>query len=106
MLLSRNYMHPPRLPSATDKTSQSKRRVSKAIIRFAILTAVCFAVDARGYVEEGAKWPNGSTVTVQFALGSAGRTLFDGNTSWDVAAMPAPSAWNSNIQGLRFGGVV
>jgi hypothetical protein len=57
-------------------------------------------------VEEGASWPNGSTVTFQFALGSAGRTLTDGNSSWDNAAMPAPSVWNSNVQGLQFFGVV
>jgi hypothetical protein len=32
------------------------------------------------------------------ALGSAGRTLTDGNTSWDVAASSAGAAWNQNVQ--------
>jgi hypothetical protein len=103
---SRNYMTQPRLLLAIPKASQPKRRFSNAIAILAIFTAVFFAVDARGYVGEGASWPNGSTVTFQFALGGAGRTLLDGNTSWDTAAMPAPSAWNSNVQGLRFVGVV
>ena len=104
MLLSRNYMTQPRL--LFPKTPQPKRRFSNVIARLAISTAVFFAIDARGYVEEGASWPHGSTVTFQFALGNAGRTLLDGNTSWDTAAMPAPGAWNSNMQGLRFVGAV
>jgi hypothetical protein len=99
-------MNQPCLLLAIPKASHPRRRFSNAIAGLAILTAVFFAVDARGYVGEGASWPNGSTVTFQFAMGGAGRTLLDGNTSWDTAAMPAPSAWNSNVQGLRFVGVV
>jgi hypothetical protein len=47
-------------------------------------------------------WAPGSTVTFQMALGSAGRTLTDGNTSWDTAALPAPGYWNQQVQNLRF----
>ena len=54
----------------------------------------------------GPSWAPGSNVTFQFALGSAGRTLIDGNTSWDTAAMPAPDAWNLNVQNLHFTGVL
>jgi hypothetical protein len=35
------------------------------------------------------------------ALGSPGRTLSDGNTSWDTAAAPAAGAWNQNVQRVR-----
>jgi hypothetical protein len=35
-------------------------------------------------------------------LGSAGRTLIDGNTSWDTAAAPAINAWDSVMAHLQF----
>src|SRR5438105_574824 len=57
---------------------------------------------AKGYSLEGPSWPSGSTVTFQLALGSAGRTLSDGNTSWDTAAASAPDDWNNNVGRLRF----
>jgi Matrixin len=93
---------------AISRAHRPKARFSKgrAITRLVVFTAALSAVDVRGYVEEGPRWPNGSTVTFQFRLGSAGRTLSDGNTSWDSAAMPAPSVWDSNMQGLRFVGVL
>ncbi len=50
---------------------------------------------ALGYILEGASWPRGSVVTFQMGLGPAGRTLIDGNTSWDVAAAPAMNAWDN-----------
>src|SRR6266513_883181 len=56
----------------------------------------------RAYVLEGASWPAGSTVTFQLALGSAGRTLSDGNTSWAAAAAPAPGVWDQVMQRLQF----
>jgi Matrixin len=106
MLLYRNYMTRPCPFPPISKLLRPARCWFERSARLAILIAVFFAVDARAYVEEGASWPDGSAVTFQFALGNAGRTLLDGNTSWDTAAMPAPSAWNSNMQGLRFVGVV
>ena len=36
------------------------------------------------------------------ALGNAGRTLSDGNTSWDAAAAPAAGIWNQQMQRLVF----
>ncbi len=57
---------------------------------------------ARAYFLEGPKWPNGSVVTFQLGLGSAGRTLIDGNTSWDTAAAPAATAWNNVVLNLRY----
>lgn len=52
---------------------------------------------APAYSLEGVHWPAGATVTFQNALGDAGRTLIDGNTSWAVAADPAGAIWNQSI---------
>jgi len=57
---------------------------------------------AEAYVLEGVNWSSGSVVTFQMGLGSAGRTLIDGNTSWDTAASPALSAWNNVVAGLSY----
>jgi Matrixin/FG-GAP-like repeat len=54
------------------------------------------------YVLEGPKWPDGSVVDFQLSLGSAGRTLIDGNTSFDTAAAPAPLAWDAVMGNLVF----
>src|SRR5947207_2195300 len=74
------------------------------LLSFLVATgAAIFAPQSMvAYVQEGQSWSAGSTVTFQMALGSAGRTLSDGNTSWDVAAAPASLAWNQNIQRLNF----
>lgn len=61
---------------------------------------------ASGYVLEGPNWPNGSTVVIQLSLGNAGRTLSDGNTSWNAAAAPALDAWNSVLYGVQFSRVM
>jgi hypothetical protein len=66
---------------------------------------VVFASIASAYVLEGPKWSAGS-VTFQFRLGSPGRTLTDGNTSWDQAALPSPANWNQNIGALHLNAVV
>ena len=73
-----------------------------------ILLAV-FAMVARranGYALEGDSWPAGTIVTFQMGLGSAGRTLIDGNTSWDSAAAPALAAWNNVMARLQYNGNV
>lgn len=57
---------------------------------------------AHGYALEGVNWPSGAVVTFQMGLGSAGRTLIDGNTSWDTAAVPALSAWNNAVARLHY----
>src|SRR5207248_5042520 len=57
---------------------------------------------ADGYVLEGVTWPSGSVVTFQMGLGSAGRTLIDGNTSWDTAASPALTAWDNSLARLQY----
>lgn len=39
-------------------------------------------------------------------LGSAGRTLTDGNTSWDTAALPIFGMWNQQLQNVQFNTVM
>jgi Matrixin/FG-GAP-like repeat len=57
---------------------------------------------ADGYVLEGVSWPSGSVVTFKMGLGSAGRTLIDGNTSWDTAASPGLTSWNNVVARLDY----
>jgi Matrixin len=73
-----------------------------ALAGFAIVVGCFFSQVGRAYVLEGESWPAGSVVTFQMALGNAGRTLSDGNTSWDLAAQPAPGVWDGVMQRLQF----
>ena len=54
------------------------------------------------YVLSGPKWAADSTVTFQLSLGSAGRTLADGNTSRDTAAAPAFDSWDQSLLHVQF----
>ena len=67
-----------------------------------IVISCGYVTSAQGYILEGASWPRGSVVTFQMGLGPAGRTLSDGNTSWDVAAAPAMNAWDNVMGTLQF----
>src|SRR6267154_6781340 len=75
-------------------------RLLSILIVLAVLVAV--SRRANGYVLEGTSWPAGTVVTFQMGLGLAGRTLIDGNTSWDTAAAPALGAWNSVMARLQY----
>jgi len=68
-------------------------------VTFTFLSAAPRA--AWAYVFEGASWPVGRTVVLQLGLGGAGRTLIDGNTSWNAAAAPALNMWDQDIQRAR-----
>jgi hypothetical protein len=57
-----------------------------------------FSATSRGYVLEGQSWPAGTVVVLQLSLGNAGRTLQDGNTSWNDAVAPVANMWNSKVQ--------
>ena len=46
-------------------------------------------------------WPAGN-VSIVLKLGSAGRTLIDGNMSWDTVAQQALASWNSSLGTIRF----
>jgi hypothetical protein len=78
------------------------------LLSILIVVAVLVAVSRRanGYALEGTKWPAGTVVTFQMGLGPAGRTLIDGNTSWDTAAAPALGAWNNVLARLRYSDTV
>src|SRR5207253_6111571 len=82
------------------------KRVFAPLQLFSILIAlaVLMAVSRRanGYALEGTRWPAGTVVTFQMGLGSAGRTLIDGNTSWDTAGAPALGAWNNVMARLQY----
>lgn len=67
-----------------------------------LISGSLFSHRAAGYALEGVSWPSGSVVTFQMSLGSAGRSLIDGNTSWDTAAIPALSAWNNVVARLSY----
>lgn len=49
----------------------------------------------------GAKWPGGE-IRLTLLLGSANRTLEDGNTSWDQVAVDAANLWNAHLIPVRF----
>ena len=82
------------------------KRVFARLQLFSILIVLAIFVAmsrrANGFALEGQQWPAGTVVTFQMGLGSAGRTLIDGNTSWDIAAAPALGAWNNVMARLRY----
>ncbi|MFL6519040.1 MAG: matrixin family metalloprotease [Chthoniobacterales bacterium] len=79
----------------------TSRFTAALTLAFAALAPV-----ANGYVLEGKSWPAGATVIMQLNLGSAGRTLQDGNTSWDNAVLPVAAMWNQTIQRVQISTVV
>src|SRR5205823_8551277 len=99
------------------RISSSKRdlrsiglNVSGALAALFALLAVAVGTfqppNVGAYALEGPRWPNGSTVVMQLSLGNAGRTLTDGNTSWNSAAAPALDSWNAVVGGMQFGKVM
>src|ERR1700741_1593330 len=74
------------------KVFSMKRVCALAAAIFGLATA------GHGYVLTGKSWPNGSGLVLQLGLGPAGRTLQDGNTSWDTAVLPVAGMWNERIQ--------
>jgi hypothetical protein len=95
--------HAPHPNLSSDKPLSSARRLYYKLP--AMKSGLCalavalssFAATTRGYVLEGPSWPTGTVVVVQLNLGSAGRTLQDGNTSWDSAVAPVAAMWNERI---------
>src|SRR5436853_2331923 len=43
---------------------------------------------------------------MQLSMGNAGRTLSDGNTSWNAAVAPALDSWNAVLARMQFGKVM
>ena len=65
-----------------------------------ILLFLSVAAPVEAYVLQGKSWPS-ATLQMSLSLGSAGRTLQDGNTSYDDAVIPVAEMWNQVIQRLR-----
>src|SRR6266550_4627838 len=89
--------------------SASKRAFARLQLVSILIVLAIFVAGSRrasGYALEGQHWPAGTVVTLQMGLGSAGRTLIDGNTSWDTAAAPALTAWDNVMARLRYTGNV
>jgi len=87
-------------PYPTPRRAFAPLQLLSILILFAVFALV--ARRANGYALEGSSWPAGTVVTFQMGLGPAGRTLIDGNTSWDTAAAPALGAWNNIMARLRY----
>ncbi len=60
---------------------------------------------AHAYNATPEQWPDGP-INLVFALGAAGRTLQDGNTSWDAVAQGVANEWNRNLGLVQFVPVV
>jgi Matrixin len=88
---------------SSDKTLSSlgpvhyKMSAMKFALCFLAIALAGFTSTSHGYVLEGQSWPPGTVLVVQLNLGSAGRTLQDGNTSWDDAVVPVAGMWNEKL---------
>lgn len=89
------------LPTYFRYTLAAMRRSLIAIT----LAVAGLSASAHGYVLEGPRWPSGTELVLQLGLGSAGRTLQDGNTSWDTAVEPVANMWNQSFQRVRISNV-
>jgi Matrixin len=81
-------------------------RASSCLAMLSAVLVVGISTPAHAYVLEGKSWPSGATVLMQLNLGSAGRTLQDGNTSWDDALLPVAGMWNETLQRVSVNTVV
>jgi hypothetical protein len=91
--------------SARRSPIQSLRALHRVALLAAVL-ACSISTVAHAYVLEGKSWPTGTTVLMQLNLGSAGRTLQDGNTSWDDAVLPVAGMWDQTIQRVSVSTIV
>jgi hypothetical protein len=84
------------------------RSVCRYLLRLAFFAcgAILLAVELYGYALEGKSWPKGTVITMQMEMGAAGRTLQDGSTNWDDAAVPAIYEWNANMLNVRINPVM
>jgi hypothetical protein len=91
-----------RYPAAAPPGRRSVASLQILSILIVLTIGILLSHRAEGYVLEGVSWPSGSVVTFKMGLGSAGRTLIDGNTSWDTAAAPALTAWDNVVARLEY----
>jgi len=76
-------------------------RTMKSALWAITATIVGLSATSRGYILEGQSWPVGTVVVLQLSLGNAGRTLQDGNTSWNDAVAPVAAMWNQEVQRVQ-----
>ncbi len=72
---------------------------------FTSVTALIFTAGAPAafsYVLENVHWTDNTVVKLQMSLGSPGKALQDGSTSWNVAAVPATDLWNAQMARVQF----
>src|SRR5439155_9516671 len=83
-------------------SSHGNARYLAGILKAALLAIMApiigFGVTSHAYVLEGQSWPAGTVVVLQLSLGNPGRTLQDGNTSWNNAVAPVAEMWNEQLQ--------
>ena len=91
-----------RIPRGCSPRRRSVASLQILSILIVLTIGVLLSHRVEGYVLEGVSWPKGSVVTFKMGLGSAGRTLIDGNTSWDIAAAPALTAWDNVVARLDY----
>ena len=96
------------IKSMTPPFSNRSMSLSKIALFFLGVAIVAASLPevANAYALEGPKWPNGSHPVLQLELGSAGRTLSDGNTSWNAAVSPVIDMWNNVMGNLQLGKVM
>jgi hypothetical protein len=73
----------------------------KSILRAITVVIIGLATTSRAYVLEGPSWPAGTVVVLQLSLGNPGRTLQDGNTSWNNAVVPVAAMWNQRLRHVQ-----
>ncbi|HJT81190.1 MAG TPA: matrixin family metalloprotease [Chthoniobacterales bacterium] len=74
--------------------------ISRLLGGACLLAALAATPGANGYDLEGPRWRSG-TVTFVLSLGSPGRGLSDGSTSWNQPASAAFSIWNQYMGNLQ-----
>ena len=82
------------------KLLSMRRACAFVVAMFSLVTV------GQGYVLTGKSWPSGSVVLLQLGLGLAGRTLQDGNVSWDTAVLPVADMWNERVQRVAVANVL
>lgn len=71
-----------------------------------IAAALLLLPAARAYVFNGKSWTTPATINFQLGLGLAGRTLLDGDTSWNTAAAPAFALWNQSLLRIQLSNTI
>jgi len=106
MSLLGHLLHQPNKPLGSSARLRYKLRAMRSVLTVIVVALAAFSATSKAYVLQGKSWPNGTVLVLQLGLGSAGRTLQDGNTSWDSAILPVAGMWNQTIQRMQVANVV